>query len=49
MISPCIRQCRIDQETKICSGCGRTLDEVIGWSKYTDEERQSIMDRLKDK
>ena len=27
-------------------GCGRTLEEIAKWRKYTDEERLDIMRRL---
>ena len=26
--SPCIKQCRLD-ENNVCVGCGRTIDEII--------------------
>ena len=32
--------------TNICEGCGRTLDEIIEWTRMTDEEKQQVMKRL---
>ena len=29
--SPCINVCVIDQTSKICIGCGRTLTEIAAW------------------
>lgn len=46
MITPCISICKIDQQTRTCEGCGRSLDEIRDWSKYSDEERLDIMRRL---
>ncbi len=46
METPCIRICVIDQASGLCEGCGRTLDEIAGWSAMTDRERQSIMKAL---
>ena len=46
MITPCISICKIDKESRTCEGCGRTLDEIRDWSKYTSDERLEIMRRL---
>lgn len=46
MITPCISICKIDQQTRTCEGCGRSLDEIRDWSKYSDEERDNIIRRL---
>lgn len=29
--SPCIRRCTLDPDDE-CVGCGRTLDEILGWA-----------------
>lgn len=42
--TPCVSICR--QEDGRCIGCGRTMEEVVGWFDYTDQERRSIMERL---
>ncbi len=46
MNSPCVRLCVIEEETGLCAGCGRTLDEIGSWSAYSDAERRRIMDDL---
>lgn len=46
MESPCILVCSIDMKTGYCFGCGRTRDEIAGWTSYTDQQRRSIMDGL---
>ena len=44
--SPCVRTCVIDQHSKFCLGCGRTLHEISYWTRYTFEERQRILQQL---
>jgi len=44
--SPCTKVCTIDPRTKLCHGCGRTLNEIGGWMSLTDSERQRIMAEL---
>jgi len=43
MLSPCVRLCTLDPQRNICVGCGRTLAEIGGWMRYSDEERRAIM------
>ena len=46
MKTPCIKLCVIDLRDQLCSGCGRTLAEIAGWSSFTDAERASILEAL---
>jgi len=46
MISPCIKLCAIDPQSRLCAGCARTLTEIGQWASYSDEERQRIMGDL---
>jgi len=46
MISPCTLICSIDMKTGFCLGCGRTGDEIAGWTGFTDDERVQLMDLL---
>ena len=45
-MSPCTKNCSLNISTNICEGCGRTLDEIIEWTRMTDEEKQQVMKRL---
>ena len=45
-LSPCIQVCRIDQMLRLCVGCGRTLDEIGGWSRLSDPQRLRVMHQL---
>jgi predicted Fe-S protein YdhL (DUF1289 family) len=44
--TPCTKVCAIDPVTRLCVGCGRTLDEIAQWSALTDRERARIMAEL---
>ena len=46
MISPCTLICSIDMKTGFCVGCGRTGNEIAGWTGFTDDERIELMDLL---
>jgi predicted Fe-S protein YdhL (DUF1289 family) len=44
--SPCVQICVVHPETRICTGCYRTIDEITDWSRMTPEARRNIMDEL---
>jgi predicted Fe-S protein YdhL (DUF1289 family) len=44
--SPCIKVCVIDPVSKLCQGCGRTLQEIAQWSRLSEAERLAIMATL---
>jgi len=44
--TPCINICKIDPATRLCTGCGRTLDEIARWGSMSDTERAAIMHEL---
>jgi predicted Fe-S protein YdhL (DUF1289 family) len=46
MESPCVKNCVYDPAHHLCSGCGRTLDEIAGWAQMSDEARRHIMAQL---
>lgn len=33
-------------ETALCSGCGRTLDEIACWGSMTDAEKAPVWTRI---
>ncbi|WP_286233839.1 DUF1289 domain-containing protein [Thalassotalea sediminis] len=43
-LSPCIRKCCLN-DVDICLGCGRHVDEIVSWSKYTNEQKYQVLDR----
>lgn len=44
--SPCIRLCRIDPASGLCTGCQRSLDEISRWSTMTPAQQQAVLDVL---
>jgi uncharacterized protein len=44
--SPCNKICTIDAVSRLCVGCGRTLDEIARWTALSDGERARIMAEL---
>ncbi|WP_431025375.1 DUF1289 domain-containing protein [Halomonas sp. H5] len=44
--SPCIRACSLDEATQCCSGCRRSLDEIVRWGGMTDAEKEAVWRRL---
>ena len=44
--SPCVRNCCLDDDD-VCLGCGRSINEIVGWSTATSAERRDIIARAK--
>lgn len=44
--SPCINICVVHPETRLCTGCLRSIDEIGGWSRMTPSARKAVMDDL---
>ena len=44
--SPCVGVCQINASTKYCLGCWRTLKEVAHWSRYSNDEKETLMTKL---
>lgn len=45
-LSPCVRQCGLDDTRSYCISCRRTRDEIIAWRGLTNPQRLAIMDAL---
>ena len=46
IISPCKKLCQLTKTTKVCKGCGRTIDEIGRWSQMSNYQREVIMKRI---
>ncbi|MGB0660436.1 MAG: DUF1289 domain-containing protein [Mangrovicoccus sp.] len=44
--SPCIKICVIEPQSRLCTGCLRSLDEIAAWSGYSEAQRAEIMAEL---
>ena len=43
--SPCRQVCRLDEQ-EVCTGCGRTLDEIARWTQMSDQQKFAVWERL---
>ena len=44
--SPCVDICSVDATGEFCTGCGRSLDEIAGWSRASEVERRAVVEKL---
>ena len=47
--TPCIQVCVMDEAAGLCTGCGRTLEEIARWGAMSTEERSRVMAALPDR
>ena len=45
ILSPCIGVCTLDADG-LCTGCFRTMSEIAGWSRMSDDERLRWMETV---
>lgn len=43
--SPCVQVCRLQEG--VCTGCGRTKNQIKEWTSYTEFKRIKIMETLR--
>ena len=43
--SPCVNVCVLDAG-RTCIGCGRTIEEIAGWSRMSATEQWQVVERL---
>jgi len=41
--SPCVKLCVVHPETRLCTGCLRSIDEITAWSRMTPDARRAVM------
>lgn len=46
MESPCINICVIQPESRLCTGCLRSIDEITQWTRMSADQRRGIMSDL---
>ena len=44
--TPCVKVCVVDGESGLCMGCYRRLNEVAGWARLTEAERDAVLAEL---
>lgn len=44
--SPCVNICVIDPQSRLCTGCLRSIEEITAWSRMSEAERRALMAEL---
>jgi len=44
--SPCVKICTLDARSRMCLGCGRSIDEIARWTALSAAERARVMSEL---
>ena len=44
--SPCIKVCVIHPQSRLCTGCLRSIDEISTWSLMSSDERRAVLAEL---
>ncbi len=44
--SPCIGVCVLNEQTQLCDGCFRSLDEIAAWWDYSPEQKRAVLAQL---
>ena len=47
--SPCVKRCVLAACHALCTGCGRTRDEIAAWASMGEARRAEIMAGLPDR
>jgi predicted Fe-S protein YdhL (DUF1289 family) len=47
--SPCIGVCAVDEDSGLCQGCYRTLDEIKAWWDMAQGEQKSLLMSLEER
>ena len=45
--SPYVKVCKLDNKTKMCIACKRTIEEIMQWSVLSDNDKSKILIDLK--
>ena len=43
--SPCKNICKYNKH-KICVGCFRSMEEIVRWTSYTNEEKKMVLSNI---
>ena len=44
--SPCISVCHMSDDTDLCAGCWRSLDELANWGQSSAEHKRTVWLRI---
>lgn len=40
--SPCINVCKMHETSGLCTGCRRSLSEIVAWSHASETEKRAV-------
>jgi predicted Fe-S protein YdhL (DUF1289 family) len=44
--SPCVGTCRVDKDSRQCTGCLRTLDEIRDWRTLSAHDKRAVLEAI---
>jgi len=44
--SPCIKVCKMDPVSRLCTGCWRTIEEIGAWGFMDGDEKRAVLAEL---
>lgn len=44
--SPCKNVCRLNFNSNLCNGCGRTIEEITNWSTLSNSQKKEILIKI---
>ena len=47
ILSPCNSVCKMDENSGLCLGCWRTIDEIVAWGSRSDDAKKKILALIK--
>ena len=45
--SPCISICRMDDNSGLCLGCQRTIEEIIAWARLSEHGKRAVWQNIR--
>ncbi|MBU3720607.1 MAG: DUF1289 domain-containing protein [Burkholderiaceae bacterium] len=46
IMSPCRSVCKMSEQTGLCIGCLRTIDEIALWGQMSSAEREQVLRQI---
>jgi predicted Fe-S protein YdhL (DUF1289 family) len=47
--SPCDGSCSLNGDKNLCTGCFRTIEEIISWHSYTQEFKNLVYEKIEER
>ncbi len=43
VLSPCNSVCKMNENSGLCLGCWRTINEIVAWGSHSDDAKKKIL------